>query len=121
MWWIDQILLLGICVPLQILVIVGVSDTIRLVDKYAQLFSPTEPSRWPPDVLARLGRTIGMASDLPDTPGVDIRDRALRSWPDMQVIAKWSHAASHLIYWPFGLLGLILVARSPVFDNWETP
>jgi hypothetical protein len=42
-------------------------------------------------------------------------------WLDLQVIARQTEAVSRLVYFPFLALLLLVLARSPFFDNWSTP
>jgi hypothetical protein len=43
----------------------------------------------------------------------------LDDWIDVRLIADHSAATGHLILFPFVLLGLMIVARSRLFDNWQ--
>ncbi|MCK7493891.1 MAG: hypothetical protein MZW92_23335 [Comamonadaceae bacterium] len=45
----------------------------------------------------------------------------LDDWIDLQFIARRTRAIGTLIYYPFIVLSLMLVARSSFFDDWYTP
>jgi hypothetical protein len=46
------------------------------------------------------------------------RNSLLDDWIDARLIAEHTAAIGPLIVFPFILLGLVVVARSPLFDNW---
>lgn len=45
----------------------------------------------------------------------------LDSWIDIQLIARRTAAVSRLVYYPFIVLSLLIVARSRYFDAWDWP
>ena len=47
--------------------------------------------------------------------------RYLDDWIDLEFVARRTRSISTLIYFPFIVLSLMLVARSPFFDDWYTP
>jgi hypothetical protein len=46
------------------------------------------------------------------------KDNYLRDYIDMRLIAERTEVVSSIIYYPFLVLLLLIVARSPLFDNW---
>jgi len=51
--------------------------------------------------------------------GVVARNSLFDPWIDTRLMAKHTDAIAPLIVFPFVLLGLLIVARSRLFDNWE--
>lgn len=47
--------------------------------------------------------------------------RYLDDWIDLEFVARRTRSVGKLIYFPFVVLSLMLVARSPFFDDWYTP
>lgn len=47
--------------------------------------------------------------------------RLLDHWIDLQFAARRTRCVSGLIYYPFIVLSLLLVARNPAFDDWQLP
>ena len=45
----------------------------------------------------------------------------LDHWIDLQFVAHRTRCVTRLIYYPFVVLSLLLLSRSPVFDNWQLP
>lgn len=57
--------------------------------------------------------------DNPPPPGSpEPRNSVLDDWIDARLLAEHTAAIGPLIVFPFILLGLLIVARSPLFDNW---
>jgi hypothetical protein len=51
--------------------------------------------------------------------GVSARNSLFDPWIDARLLAKHTAAINPLIVFPFVLLGLMIVARSRFFDNWD--
>lgn len=47
--------------------------------------------------------------------------RLMDHWIDLQFVARRTRTVTRLIYYPFIVLSLLLLSRSPVFDNWRMP
>ena len=45
----------------------------------------------------------------------------LQDWIDLQFVARRTRYVAALIYYPFIVLSLMIVARSSFFDDWDTP
>src|SRR6266545_4370791 len=58
--WIDHVLL-WLSAPLLVWLILVVSDTIRLGDKYAKLLGAAEPTKWPGHMLDEAGKRLGIS------------------------------------------------------------
>ncbi len=54
----------------------------------------------------------------PDQP-VEAKNSLLDDWIDARLLADQTEAVGPLIMYPFILVGLVIVARSPIFDNWD--
>lgn len=50
--------------------------------------------------------------------GRTARNSLLDDWIDARLLADHTAAIAPLIFFPFTLLGLLIIARSPMFDNW---
>lgn len=70
----------------------------------------TRPSNWPDSALKRFERQL----DVPRCIHLD-------NWIDLQFVAMRTRVVGHLIYYPFIVLSLLLLSRSPLFDDWHTP
>jgi len=134
--WIDWILLLVFCVPLFIWLLLSVADTIWIGRKYARFLGYPEPTRWPSTTLGSTGARLGLRIDRecqgPDmfespTQAVEaarqqaIRETCVSHWLDIQVIAVWTRVIGPVIYYPFVVLCILILARNPLLDNWATP
>jgi hypothetical protein len=64
----------------------------------------------------RLGITLGG-----DTPDAAIKEACISHWLDIKVIEMWTDIVSPIIYYPFIVLCLMILSRSPLFDNLGTP
>lgn len=117
--WIDHVLIwLG--APLLVFLILIVSDTIRLGDKYTKLLGVADPTKWPDHILREAGNRLGIEVD-GEGPDDAIRDACVSHWLDVKVIEMWTDVVSPIIYYPFIVLCLMILSRSPVFDNLGTP
>jgi hypothetical protein len=66
-------------------------------------------ARWPAGTLEYFGRKFKLAP------------RYLDDWITMHFVARRTEAVARLVYFPFIVISLMIVARSPVFDNWYAP
>jgi len=92
-----------------IVLIFCVGDTIKLCDKFAYCLGAPEPNSWPPATR----KYFGIEPFNRDTP--------LDGWIDVRFLAEWTGRISGIIYYPFVVLFLLIVARSSIFDNWDMP
>jgi hypothetical protein len=83
-----------------------VIDSIRLLDKFLKQLSE-KPTCWPNSTLTRF-----------NYPGQPSNKCDLADYWDILLIAKRTEAVGHLIYYPFIILSLLIVARLWYFDNW---
>jgi len=111
---------LWLCVPLLAWLIVAVSDTIRLVGKYTDLLGEWEPTRWPEHIAKEASKWLGIELRQ-EGPQEKVKERCVSHWLDIKVIEMWTEVVSPIIYYPFAVLCLLILARSPLFDNWGTP
>jgi len=117
--WIDHVLL-WLSAPLLVWLILAVSDTIRLGDKYAKFLGAAEPTKWPGHMLEEAGRRLGISLG-GETPDAAIKEACISHWLDIKVIEMWTDIVSPIIYYPFIVLCLMILSRSPLFDNLGTP
>lgn len=50
-----------------------------------------------------------------------VDDGLVKRWIDLQFVAARTLEVNRLVYYPFILLSLILLSRSPAFDDWQMP
>lgn len=117
--WIDHVLL-WLSAPLLVWLILVVSDTIRLGDKYAKFLGASEPTKWPDHMLEEAGKRLGITLG-GDAPDAAIKEACISHWLDIKVIEMWTDIVSPIIYYPFIVLCLMILSRSPLFDNLGTP
>jgi|CXWL01.1.fsa_nt_gi hypothetical protein len=87
------------------LLFVFVGDAIQVFSQFiAQLAKG--PTKWPDALLAQWSGTRKVDPHL------------VWEWLDLELIAKRTKHVSHLIYYPYLALGLLIAAQTRVFDNW---
>ena len=64
--------------------------------------------RWPEGTLAHFGRKL------------QLEPRFLDEWITMHFVARRTDAVARLVYYPFIVISIMILARSSVFDNWST-
>jgi hypothetical protein len=69
----------------------------------------TAYTRWPADTLQHFAKKLKL-----DRRYVD-------QWVTIHVIGLRTDAVSRLIYFPYIIISLVIVARSSIFDNWSMP
>ncbi len=103
--WVDTVVM-GAGVVALLLLIFFVVDAMRLFRAFIRRM--TEGSTgWPAVLLVKQAM---------------IRSpKCVSDWLDIRLIAKRTAVVSRLIYYPFIVLSLMIVARLRVFDNWDFP
>lgn len=95
-----------------------VHDATRLTDRFIeQLTAGQRLTGWAQPLVQAEAVRLGLQ---------DIRDEALGQrlldpWLDMRMIVQRTGVIAPLIYAPFVLLALLIAARWPAFDRWDTP
>lgn len=69
------------------------------------------------EAVARL-RVAALPGERSDDHRPRDRNSLLDDWIDARLLAEHTEAVGRFIIFPFILLGLLVVARSPLFDNW---
>ena len=105
---IDNVAIL-VSVAALILLIFSIGDAIKLCDKFAYYLGSPMKNRWPPFTRKEFGVQTSDPESAQDT------------WIDVRFIAEWTGRIGGIIYYPFVVLLLIIVARSSIFDNWDMP
>ncbi|MEO8626689.1 MAG: hypothetical protein ABI612_01110 [Betaproteobacteria bacterium] len=67
------------------------------------------PVQWSGETLAIYEPQLGLAK------------MHVQEWITIQAIADRTQAVGRLIYWPFAILFLIILARNSLFERWSTP
>lgn len=97
------------------LLVFFVWDATRLCDRLIRFLSRRE-SHWPPETLRKIDRPHKVVSadrELQSTSS------ALESWIDCQVIARRTESVGVILYYPFIVLLVMIVARHNAIDNWS--
>jgi hypothetical protein len=95
-------------VSLQILLTFYVVDATRLCCRLVELQMP-HSTRWSDFTCARFRDRSG------------INEEYLSDWIDINFIAQRTRDVDRLIYYPFAVLFLMILARLPFFDRWTWP
>lgn len=103
---IDCVLLISGVVLLVVLIFL-VIDMTRLCIQWVR--QTMKAKGWPDSTTRKY-------SDL-----LNLKPEWLDEWIDVQVIAEHTEAIQRLIYYPFIIFFLMILARSTLFDNWRTP
>ena len=113
----DQILIMALVVIFQVLLF-SVNAAIRLCGRFIdELIAQDDARDWPGDARRIFAERIGFKPEI----AADLTGEILDPWIDIRFIAQRTQAIGPLIYFPFVLLGLMVVARWSVFDDWDIP
>lgn len=105
--------ILVFCAATFFLLLFYVVDTTRLCQQFIQYLT-AKPSRWPKETLEIIGHQRGINKG-------EILD-SLSDWLDVRLIAERTQSVGNIIYYPFVILFLVILAQSTVFDwNSLTP
>jgi hypothetical protein len=74
----------------------------------------TRSSHWPEDTLKKFGQRSCAGCD------VALNDY-LEHWLGIELIGRRTEMVTRLIYYPFLILTLLVLARNTIFDNWTFP
>lgn len=106
--WIDKRLLIWV-VTFSIFLNLFVADAARLARTFIKLLSRA-PTKWP-EKTCRLAVTMNGKDDF----------ESMDEWLDIRFIEKLTETTAKLVYYPFIVLGLLIVARIDYFDSWSWP
>jgi hypothetical protein len=125
----DRVLLI-LSVSLMITLIFFVVDATRLSLRFIKNLKEPE-TRWPPELIKRYAGHkieegaghVGDATKSAESSKNDAVEKAegLAEWLDTKFIGHHTKAIGTLIYCPFIIFLLMLVARNPYLDNWDFP
>jgi len=93
-------------------VLLLVIDVTRLGSTFIRNLS-TSRSVYPAGTIAAVRRELGLGAGHPDHYLCDLLD--------IRLIAAYTERINAFVYYPFVVLALIVVARSPIFDDWYMP
>ena len=65
--------------------------------------------QWPDDAVREFTSKLGIGEPM------------INDWIDLQFLAKRSRCITSLIYYPFIMIALLIISRSPGFKNLQTP
>ncbi|MHC4741553.1 MAG: hypothetical protein ACYS8Z_06570 [Planctomycetota bacterium] len=122
-FWLDKTLLIFSVVSMLILIFFVVDETHLCVKFMCHLKDKvTEWSdflRKPTDGILYLPHDKTL--NTPDSDEDDAYDDAYAEWLDIKFIAARTEAVGKLIYYPFIILFIMILARNRYFDNWNFP
>jgi hypothetical protein len=95
------------------LLLFAVVDAVRLFEGLVAKLTRSV-TEYCPETLARFRRELR----LPARPFID---RYLSEWLDIELVARQTESTVRLVYYPFAVLAIGLIARSQIFDDWYTP
>lgn len=99
----------GMAVAAVLFLCFSVADAILLCHNFARELRRIDHA-WPPETLRKF------AQRLKTSP------RYLDDWIDLKILEERTKTVAQLVYYPFIVLSLLILARSPLFDNWvNTP
>jgi hypothetical protein len=95
-----------------------VHDATRLTDRFIeQLTAEGRLTGWAGPLVEAEAVRLG----LQEIKDEKLRQRLLDPWLDIRMIMQRTGVIAPLIYAPFVLLALLIAARWPAFDRWDTP
>lgn len=106
--WIDRLVLLPTLAVFLLLVFRCVDATLAGIWLARRL---SETTCWPKDLVEKLWPQAG----------ADSGQRALDSWLDAQLIAEATVPIQKMLFYPFAVIALLVIARAPLFDAWFFP
>jgi hypothetical protein len=113
----DRILIMALVV-IFLLLLFSVNAAIRLCGRFIdELIAQDDFRDWPDEARREFGLRAGLKPDI----DAQLAGNILDPWIDIRFIALRTQAIGPLIYFPFVLLGLMVVARWSVFDDWDIP
>jgi hypothetical protein len=113
----DRMLIMALVV-IFLLLLFSVNAAIRLCGRFIEeLIAQDDARDWPDEARRVFAARVGLKPDIDAQLAGDILD----PWIDIRFIALRTQAIGPLIYFPFVLLGLMVVARWSVFDDWDIP
>jgi hypothetical protein len=113
----DRMLIMAL-VMIFLVLLFSVNAAIRLCGRFIdELIAHNDARDWPDDARRMFAKRIGFKADIDPELAGDILD----PWIDIHFIAQRTQAIGPLIYFPFVLLSLMVVARWSVFDDWDIP
>jgi uncharacterized membrane protein len=115
MFWLDHVMVTACILSFLLLLFFVIEETRRTCAFVRRLM---RPSRWPAEALEKFGQRPGLSdadSIHPDLVAY------LEDWVEIDLIGRRTAVVTELIYYPFIVVTLLILARSPTFDNWNTP
>lgn len=106
-FWFDKLLVAATVLAFLLLVFYCLQST-HLAIRLAKALA--ENTRWPAEKLRELW---------PDE--TQCQSQCLDDWLDTQLIAAATVPVQRLIFWPFAIITLLLIARTALFDAWDLP
>ena len=101
--WADKAVLF-LSIASFVVLLFFVLDQIRLGDRLVRVLYAAK-SAWPKETMQKH----------------NVKNDSGREWIDIQFVAKRTEAVGKLVYYPFVVLVLLIVARSSLFDQWYLP
>lgn len=110
--------LMGVVLVAFLLTLFYANDLTRLCQRFIERLSwHGWLTDWPAPVVEKYRAQLG----LQQVKDPVLLRRLLAPWIDIQLVARRTGPVAEIIYAPFVLLALIIVARWPAFDDWDMP
>jgi len=104
--YIDLVVTYASVFAMLFLIFFVVDATVFCLQFITELRKGISDTRWPTGTLRKFAGDVNVAP------------AHLDSWISMHFIAARTHAIMPLVYYPFIVISLMIIARSSVFDNW---
>ncbi len=110
--------LMYITVALFVLLLFLSVDAIRLCERFIQNLRGGS-TNWPDATIRKFSLQFGVTE--PTERSKAASAGVLNDWIDIQFIACYTARIEKLIWYPFVIIALLVIARSKLFDNWDLP
>lgn len=105
--WVHHVVDLS-SIALLVLLIVYVVDAVWLCKRFIDQLA-AKPTAWPDKLLKK------------HESARNLNPYFLDDWLDIRLITRLTKAVGTLIYYPFIVLALVIIARDGYFDDWDFP
>ena len=112
--WLDHGIL-AVSIILFLGLLFYVADTASLCSTYAPLLLKSNLNRYSGEIQNRFGGPLRLDIKSPESQTV------IDTWTGIRLIAEWTSRINPLIYYPFIIMALMLVARSRLFADHNFP
>lgn len=112
-WWINRLVLMGAVLSFLLLLFQASYESFRSVWLARSLQAG---HTWPEATLRCYQPQLHLRGTGPPPFG-----SALDRWLDVELIARVTEPVQRIVFYPFAVMALLILARSPLFDAWDIP